>query len=658
MIAFLTACLPFNTGNYPEKTILPSPTATTEPAAIYTPTPLQIQETAVHEEGLEKNNPVWEAYTNANYIKALLVDQEGDTWAAGRGGVVKWSNHSDDYVKYTAVDGLAGNYVTSIAQTTDGMLWFGTHGMGLSSFDGKTWKIFTTKEGLPSNTISGLASAPDGMLWINTGYEEATKQGGLARYDGKVITAVDAPAIFDVIAVAPDGDLWAGAYRSGLYRYDSTQWQYVPLKQNNGIDITAIAFAPDGEMWVATWSDVLVFDGHSWRNLTPWNEPDAGWVKTIAVTSGGSVWLGLTLGMQGPYNEEPEDAIRPIQPKEGEPFVGLYRYEKGNWTSFTTKDGLVDNEVASIVIGKDGSIWCASYRYGISRYDKNSWEVFQTRDDLLSNDIMDMDVSGGGENVQIILGHPQGISYFDSPQWHSYSWLGEQYQGAVFIVNVDPDKSLRVGTQRGYMYFDGNDWMINSADAYNQLEGIYYISDLFNERFFVGISDGVIERAQGQWQKIPELNGQVVRAIRSTSAGTLFFATGTGIFSKSNDQWRHYTSIDGLISNEVNGLDVSPDGSVWASSCEGLSYLQGKAWITKITSTKELGCFGDMVIDQQGTIWINTPQGLFYFDDQKSNLVAFPGIIGSAQLNTRVIKIDAEGTVWIATDSGLFRYKH
>ena len=47
---------------------------------------------------------------------------------------------------YTTVDGLAYNIVRSIAIDSEGNIWFGTWGGGVSKFDGKRWTTYTISE--------------------------------------------------------------------------------------------------------------------------------------------------------------------------------------------------------------------------------------------------------------------------------------------------------------------------------------------------------------------------------------------------------------------------------------------------------------------------------------------------------------------------------
>ena len=93
----------------------------------------------------------WINYTNANYVNSLAI--EGNyIWAATDGGVVKWDMKTGEYIKYTTIDGLAGNEVFSIAIDSEGDKWFGTN-IGVSKFDGTNWTTYNDDGGLAGNRV-------------------------------------------------------------------------------------------------------------------------------------------------------------------------------------------------------------------------------------------------------------------------------------------------------------------------------------------------------------------------------------------------------------------------------------------------------------------------------------------------------------------------
>lgn len=109
-------------------------------------------------EGLPSYNP--------NYVFSIISASDGSIWAGTWGGGVSRYD-GKRWVSYTSADGLAGNIVYSMIQDSKGVFWFGTD-KGVSRFDGKTWKNLGTKEGLFEPNVYALAVAPNGDIWAGT----------------------------------------------------------------------------------------------------------------------------------------------------------------------------------------------------------------------------------------------------------------------------------------------------------------------------------------------------------------------------------------------------------------------------------------------------------------------------------------------------------
>lgn len=110
---------------------------------------------------------------NPNYIISILVDHEGTVWTGTWGGGLarykngKWRN-------YTMVDGLPANYVSTLVEDTNGIIWVGTS-HGLSRFDGEKFKVYTVADGLFSNSVFSMAFGDDGSTWVGS-------YGGVTRF--------------------------------------------------------------------------------------------------------------------------------------------------------------------------------------------------------------------------------------------------------------------------------------------------------------------------------------------------------------------------------------------------------------------------------------------------------------------------------------------
>src|SRR5260370_27576176 len=73
---------------------------------------------------------------------------------------------------------------------------------------------FGNEDGLPSSVVHDIVQSQDGFLWLTVGSDVLT------RFDGRHFTEIDYPRAH-VLAIAPDGDLWAGT-DGGLERIAAT----------------------------------------------------------------------------------------------------------------------------------------------------------------------------------------------------------------------------------------------------------------------------------------------------------------------------------------------------------------------------------------------------------------------------------------------------
>src|SRR3989339_909619 len=75
---------------------------------------------------------------------------------------------SDNILNISRKFGLANEQVLSIAEDTEGNIWFGTYGGGVCKFDGKEIKTITTKDGINSNNIFFLLTDSRGYIWAGS----------------------------------------------------------------------------------------------------------------------------------------------------------------------------------------------------------------------------------------------------------------------------------------------------------------------------------------------------------------------------------------------------------------------------------------------------------------------------------------------------------
>ncbi|PKO97932.1 MAG: hypothetical protein CVU14_08730, partial [Bacteroidetes bacterium HGW-Bacteroidetes-9] len=69
------------------------------------------------------------------------------------------------YRHYTVDDGLPSTEIYHVLQDSKGYIWLATN-MGVSRYDGRTFKNFDKQDGLPENTVFEIYEDGKGRIWF------------------------------------------------------------------------------------------------------------------------------------------------------------------------------------------------------------------------------------------------------------------------------------------------------------------------------------------------------------------------------------------------------------------------------------------------------------------------------------------------------------
>jgi ligand-binding sensor domain-containing protein len=592
-------------------------------------------------EKTEQNQPVWIDFTNANYIRALLMDQQGNLWSGGSGGVVRWDTTSDVYTKFTVDQGLRGNFVTDIAETVDGSVWFSTCLGGVTRYDGKTWTTFTTEDGLFSNCVMSLTITTDGMVW-------AGSLDGLNRFDGEfwttfpVLPSLESSIIrVDVIAEAPDGDLWIGALGDhSLMRFDGENC----IDYSNFLpepSVMAIAFSPDGTMWVGGEGYLTSYKNSIWQTHPDAfiGDRDVGiGVSSIAVSDEETVWVGFTQS-----SDENSFGFRENMVDVEERFHGVSKFENGIWTSLDQENGLAQNEVTSILVNSDGSVWFGTYKHGISRLTEKGWHTFVTKDEIPTNAINDLQVISSNE---IWITYPDGVSNYDGKTWQALEESEINQGNKVDQILSTSDGALWLNTIDGLFRYKDQLLIDYPGMSENKFYTIYSIIMDDKARYLFVTSYGVYQLDEFGWRQPNFLSesGDITDLVIALN-GDIWVSTCDEIYVFHDDKLKdQYKKRDGVLVGCDNKLIVDLVNAIWVGSSEGISRFDGEQWISYKKGDGVIGSIHDMELDSNGNIWVLTDSGLFSFDgvewvDHHLNRYFYE------------LEIDENGTVWLGLET-------
>jgi signal transduction histidine kinase/ligand-binding sensor domain-containing protein len=135
-------------------------------------------------------------------VYAVHEGADGTVWAGTlSGGVSALKN--GHFTSYTTANGMSSNTISSIAETTDGAMWFATPN-GINVLQDGHWRVLLPRDGLPSENVNAFLPDSQGVLWIGTA-------AGLALYRaGHVSTPANLPESLQeqIFGIADDRKGW------------------------------------------------------------------------------------------------------------------------------------------------------------------------------------------------------------------------------------------------------------------------------------------------------------------------------------------------------------------------------------------------------------------------------------------------------------------
>ncbi|MFH1140524.1 MAG: hypothetical protein V1724_02385, partial [Chloroflexota bacterium] len=322
--------------------------------------------------------------------------------------------------------------------------------------------------------------------------------------------------------------------------------------------------------------------------------------------------------------------------------------EDSRWTTFTTQDGLIGNNVHAIW-GDNHTIWFGTDE-GVSRYDGMKWKSFTAAEGLAGNKVKA--IWGDGKGA-VWIGTSTGLSRYDGASWQTFTrkdglsgnnvrgiW-GDQ-QGHVWVA-TEP-----VGQEAGGVdFYDGTGWR-------SLWELVPYRNTLQFYQEYSLPSLTITSTTGGSFA--------AARAVRGDTLGNVWVAHGLalgdghllsgGISRYDGTRWQSFTTENSeLPDDNVNVLWADADG-LWAgTSMKGVSRFDGHEWRTfgEQAAGKTISALWG---DGNGRIWAGALQaGASYYNGQGWR--RFTREDGLASDTVQAIWGDADGRVWFGTDRGV-----
>lgn len=289
-----------------------------------------------------------------------------------------------------------------------------------------------------------------------------------------------------------------------IYRWDLNEKQLEEYKAGS-LDVDDFFMSDEGEFW-AFGREIAFLDGDQWIKVEI-----EGRTLDMVQTSESITWAATSTGF---YEWQPEtkswnpsvvsSSGRTLveSPNDGIWFglanQGLMQLkDDGELIHWTTQDGLTDNEVWSLLISDDGSIWVGT-RWNLHLWNGNGWDV---KGDEISS--LDADGLVIYNLLETRNGTIWGATTAGIVKLEGINWSDDQDKCGPTINSLiqDRDDNIWIGCDRGLYRWNDQDWFQYSPNKGIGDSTFSFITMDVDGILFAATRSGIYqyERGKDEW---------------------------------------------------------------------------------------------------------------------------------------------------------------
>jgi len=338
---------------------------------------------------------------------------------------------------------------------------------------------------------------------------------------------------------------------------------------------------------------------------------------------------------------------------------GVCQYDGESFVPFINDNELSNDSIQSILIDKQENIWFGTGSDGVFKYDGKNVIHYAIRDGLAGDNIAKIIQDRKG-NIWFVC-NLGGISKYDGKKFITFTTADGLVDNSVQTMMEDSKGNLWIGTAKGLSQYNGKTFT-SFTDADGLIgNAVYSIIEDHNGNILFGTDRGINCMIGNKLLPFMTKDGPIrdgARYILEDHAGNLWFILWRGVSRYDGNNFTYFTEQDGLADNSINVIFEDREGNMWFGhpNANGLSQFNpeglrnygiqdGLPGIT-VTAIAE---------DKQGNLWI-AADGIV----SKYNGITFTQPIPKSRRilgNVSNIITDVKGNLWFGTEGhGLIRY--
>lgn len=514
-------------------------------------------------------------------------------------------------------DGLSNDDVNCIFKDSHGFMWFGT-ASGLNRYDGYSVKIYHSQRpdttALRDNYVESIQEDLNGNLWICAGgtysvYNPVNESfHWFGMNEARQLGLPDEPKL---ILVDDDNMLFV-VNGNAIYRLskDGKALKLAETNEAHSISDLIISGGRDNIVAINEGGELSIIDSSGkFVTRTKVPVPESHEVDyALFQDNNGMIW---TLSVFG---------------------VSCFNPQTNRWVNNNICKELSGLSVKSLTQDNLGRLWFGTDNYGISIVDKDDSveKLTNIPSDIYSlpnNTVKTIYNSGDGS---IWVGtYKKGVSVFNPSE---YKFANRSFADVNCIArNPNEYTSVWVGTDHSGLM------------KYNY-------------------STNEIERIKGP----KDSDCDAITSLMTDSKGELWIGTYKGGLKKySNGRFEHWTTDNGLSSNNIWAIIEGEDGKIWLGTLDGGLQVYdpfGKSFKTFDVGNSNLksNFINTLAKGRDGSLYAGTTYGIARISPSDYSITTYKGSNKDAKdfsnLNINQIAADSRGLLWVGTREGLEVY--
>jgi signal transduction histidine kinase/ligand-binding sensor domain-containing protein len=357
------------------------------------------------------------------------------------------------------------------------------------------------------------------------------------------------------------------------------------LPQNS---VSAVVQTRDGYLWLGTEEGLVRFDGLQFTIFNKGNTEAFRYsaISTLLEDHEGTLWIGTYGG-------------------------GLVHYDRGQFSAYTTENGLSANIITHLTSDTRGTVWIGTST-GLNRFRSGTLTRVRIADHT-DNSISALTIDPDGRLWVVVEGHVHVIKDDKVDD----ALLPSRLRSATTIRMLQFDRSGRL-------------W-------FRDIDGLFWLKDGHLTQYGVG-------------QGMPTLGARIVY---QDKRGSIWIGTDSaGLCRLNTATFECYGTKDGLSDNYILAIYEDFEGSLWVgTTVGGLNRFKDGVVRPFAWNLGLKGQISSTLEGHDGSIWAATPLGLKRWKSERiSTYTANQG-----QSSNRILSLleDSEGTIWAGSMRGL-----